>query len=646
MALTEKLRAIGDAVRAQNGSDETYTLDQMPEAIRRLSGKQLMLPGSIPEYVRQEVNRVAAQAWKYIHEDSIVFLAMSDGHYYGSEGTQSDGLKTNAGNIHAAMAMKALAYLLPVDFVAHLGDVAWGDKKTTPEVLKTQIDDFVAYIQEARAEMPVFLAIGNHDPGIYYHNVQTDGQVHTLPGAYLYDTFTAKSASADTVFGDPTYGGYCYRDFPDKKLRVFLMNTSDSIVKNQLDDGMLGSQRAWLANGLLELNSKSDATEWNWILLCHYPADYGGNMPLGELLKAYVEGENVTIIDENGVSKSADFSGHNGAKLIGQFHGHVHNFTSAKLSSYATGEAVQYDAWRVCIPNAQYNRENYYSTVGNYTDVDFSEPGTYTKTPDSEQDTSFVVNVIDPGERVIHSVCYGAGYDRTIGYGATEYFSIVADLKNVELDHDANAVVAGESYQAQLTWKEKYELSQIKVTMNGVDITAKAYDAGSISIGAVTGNVTITAVATRQYVCTNQVRLSQDSTGAVYNGGAGYKDGYALTSSGTEVDAGGFTVTGFMPIERGVTIRFGGSAFSDISEYGWRFACYNENFEFIHNRNGAAWINAGEIIQEDDTAVTWKPNDYTITQETKYCRISCRTGANTASVNGKDLIITFDELID
>lgn len=96
MALTEKLRAIGDAVRAQNGSNGTYTLGQLPEAIRKLSGNQLMLPGSIPEYVRQEVSRVAAQARKYIQEDSIVFLAMSDGHYYGSEGTQTDGLKTNA----------------------------------------------------------------------------------------------------------------------------------------------------------------------------------------------------------------------------------------------------------------------------------------------------------------------------------------------------------------------------------------------------------------------------------------------------------------------------------------------------------------------------------------------------------------------
>lgn len=36
----------------------------------------------------------------------------------------------------------------------------------------------------------------------------------------------------------------------------------------------------------------------------------------------------------------------------------------------ASGSPVQYDAWRMCIPNGQFNRENYYGEVGG---INFAE---------------------------------------------------------------------------------------------------------------------------------------------------------------------------------------------------------------------------------------------------------------------------------
>lgn len=658
MALTDKLRAIGDAIRAKNGSTDKYSLTQMPDAINALQNKDIMPPDTLPDYVRQEINRVATAVRNVITDDSIVFLAMSDGHFYGSEGTYSDGLKTNTGNIHAAMALKTLAYLLPVDFVAHLGDISWGDKKTTPEVLKTQIEDFVRYIHEARADLPIFLAIGNHDPGIYYHNAQTDGAVHTLPGEYMYNLFTAKSASENTVFGDTANGGYCYRDFPEKKLRVFLLNTSDSIIKNQSDDATLGSQRAWFANALLNLNGKADATEWSWILLCHYPADYGGTMPLSELLKAYVDGSSITIKDENGTSTTANFSGKNGAKMIAQFHGHVHNFKTAKLSSYATGSAIQYDAHRVCIPNAQYNRENYYSTVGKYTDINFAETVSYPKTPGTAKDTSFVVNVINPTEQVIHSICYGAGYDRAIGYGATVYYGITIDIPNGTVDNEATSIAEGETYSAIFTAKVGYTVESLSGTVGSVDLSTANFvriadgENGEhrwrIGIPDVSGDIYITGVVTKPLTYTNQVPISIDSSGAVYNG-LGYKDMYTLSSSGVERAATTqFTVTGFIPIKKGDVIRIGGSGASrDYAEYDTRLCFYDSSFGFKTVRNGDAWSAACALTTEADGTAVLTPNEYCYASDTAYVRISVRTNASgTSGANGKDLIITINEEID
>lgn len=169
MALTDKLTAIADAIREKSGKTDTMTLDTMAEEISNLSAEELITPSQLPDYVRQEIERVATEARKYITDDSIVFLAMSDGHYYADEGAYSEGLKTNTANEHAAMALKALTYLLPVDFVAHLGDFAWGASTTTPEIAKRQIEGFTKYIQEAKSDLPVFYCIGNHDPAIYYH---------------------------------------------------------------------------------------------------------------------------------------------------------------------------------------------------------------------------------------------------------------------------------------------------------------------------------------------------------------------------------------------------------------------------------------------------------------------------------------------
>jgi len=78
----------------------------------------------------------------------------------------------------------------------------------------------------------------------------------------------------------------------------------------------------------------------------------------------------------------------------------------------------------MAIPNAEYNRENYYygkssegSTDGLLWGIKFfqgtfateGEDGAYHKIPGTAQDVSFVVNVINPSEEMIYSFTYGAG---------------------------------------------------------------------------------------------------------------------------------------------------------------------------------------------------------------------------------------------
>lgn len=645
--VTPETLAEGVTAHAANGE----------KIVGTMSAADLIAHADIPAYVKSAALELAQKVKSVQTDDSITFLAMSDSHYYGAQGesgvdgyVDSNGVQTNESILHGAMAAKILAYAMNFDFMAHLGDATWGHKTTNSALLQSQIKGIFDLIREAHANIPCFHAIGNHDSGLYYHNQQiADGKtgVFTESGEYLFNTFTALSASDDTTFGGEEYGGYCYRDFADKKLRVFLLNTTERHVYDQTDYATLGSQRLWFASALTDLNSKSDADEWSIIVLSHYPADYGNTMPLSELLKAYVEGGSITISVEDGSSSTVSFAGANSAKFVAQFHGHVHNFVTSKLHSTATGSPVKFDAWRMCIPNGQYNRENYYTTVSG---INFAEDTTYTKTAGTASDTAFVVNVVIPSKQIIHSFCYGAGYDRTIGYGATTYYSVTRDLVNVTTDNTDSHMEEGESYTEIITVNSGCDMNTITVTMGGVDVSGSVVDGSQASTGKylinipeVTGNIVITAKAQARPNFTNLVPLSINTDGTDYNvDGDGYDNDTYIASDGALAAKTGYTSTGFIPVTAGAkTIRVAGDGISVDTEYT-RFAFYDSNFAlvacFAHKKLGSNDYYPVEV-DEAATVVTMQM-DGTNDQGKAgvYMRV-CTKG------DGADLIVTVNEEI-
>lgn len=80
------------------------------------------------------------------------------------------------------------------------------------------------------------------------------------------------------------------------------------------------------------------------------------------------------------------------------------------------------------------------------------------------------------------------------------YYTVTNTLSNVINSSSATSVQEGKVYGAVLTPAENYEISTVKITMGDVDITSTAYTAssGAIRISAVTGNIVITATATKQ----------------------------------------------------------------------------------------------------------------------------------------------------
>lgn len=509
-----------------------------------------------PDYVKTEAARVATAVRSVLKDDSIVSIKISDTHYVGDTATTTDNFQSDKSNIHACMAIKALAYLLPVDYIAHLGDVGAGTVMQNNTAHKKELTDYLQYFREAVGDIPMFVAIGNHDTAIYYHRGQTDGKIHTLPGDWLYDNFTSLSESDDTVISGEDVGGYCYRDFEGKKLRVFLLNTSEKLITNQIDHGASETQQLWVAQALKNLNEKTDAASWGFVVLSHYALDYGDAWRISKVFKAYTDGTSLTLD-----GTTVDFNNSNKAKFYAQFHGHFHCFKTDNLHCPTTNDPntmKPYDAWRLCTPNAGFNAENKYKDI-TYYGINFGEEKDYPKTPDAADDTSFVVDVVNPSEQTIHSFYYGAGYNRTVSLKGIIYYSISKNLTLVSVINESSATVEeGGSYTCEIVPRDNCTLESVVVTMGGNDVTASFYNpsTGMIHIPSVTGLVVITAIAKAPPVNLVTMATAIDGVtpfGEDYNGDGvadGYQKGMMLGSNGEYVGdeyAAGIT-TGWIPV--------------------------------------------------------------------------------------------------
>lgn len=579
----------------------------------------------VPAFVKTEALTVAEKVKAVLKSDSIVFLAVSDFHHAGE---QVDGWQTNinAGNLHACMALKALAYVLPeIDFACMLGDITFGSKTTTEALLKSQIAEINGWLDEAYKGIPQFRTVGNHDTGEY----------STLVGAeYLFSAIGKYCEGA--TYGSTEYG-YCYRDFADKKLRVICLNTceGETIGGESASYVCSPAQRLWFAQTLHDVGSKSDAASWSVLVLAHYPLDYGGTYPMSNIVKAYVEGGSTT---ENGTA--VNFNGHNAAKFVANVHGHNHCFQFGKLHSVANGQGTEFDAWRMCTPNACFYRNN--SGVTTIYGISFGDPAPYDKTAGTGKDTAFNINVLNPSEQAIYSFCYGAGIDRTIGYAATIYRSITNSLSHVSNSNAAVSVEDGAAYKATLTADSGYTMSNVVVKMGGTDITSTVYTAssGAISIASVTGDVVITAVATKVVTYTNLVPTAVDSSGA----SAPYTDGKYLGSNGGPSDMSGFVTTGFIPFDGGAehVYRIGGDGIA-WNTYGCRIAWYQANYSLkgspvSYEKIGSSIYYPSKV--EDANAAAAFSTDANVAPPNgaAFFRVS-------AKGSGANLIITLDQEI-
>lgn len=208
--------------------------------------------------------------------------------------------------------------------------------------------------------------------------------------------------------------------------------------------------------------------------------------------------------------------------------------------------------------------------------------------------------------------------------------TITYALTSAASSNTAAIVNDGDSYTTTLSANAGYALSTVTVTMGGTDITNTAYnaDTGIVSIASVTGDVVITAVAVISR--TDVLRQSIASDGSAYNGGTGYKSGYRLNSSGNEAAASGVYCSGFIPMTNAQTIEFEGislPAVSGVANSFYTIHFYNSAFTRIsksqyqaHDVFKTTSIGTGTTDDSGNYIKTFKP---TGVSGLAYIRFSC-----------------------
>lgn len=131
---------------------------------------------------------------------------------------------------------------------------------------------------------------------------------------------------------------------------------------------------------------------------------------------------------------------------------------------------------------------------------------------------------------VVSRLAYTDSYMETLGEETT-YYTVSNNLTNAASSNSAATVAEGESYSATITANSGYTLTNITVSMGGVDVTAEAVSGNQINIAAVTGNLVISASTAAQNAVTlnltgsNFSAYSSDANGAT---GAELSNGQSL----------------------------------------------------------------------------------------------------------------------
>ena len=414
---------------------------------------------------------------------------------------------------------------------------------------------------------------GNHDGAYGSEDINGDGQIsgstdyyiYNLTPGEVYDLVLRKTGLIDGVVFDESKNGY-YVDDNVSKVRYILVNTHYTDGAVNADGTAVNNIMRKIRVGQPQMNMVISALngipseDWTVIVGMHIPlaplSDSGPSADmvlLRDVLEAY-QGK-TTYTNTFGVAGEydylnidVDFTAAHGT-VVGAFCGHIHR------------DGV----------NTDYS----FPVVTSYSD-DTSATNIFGDVEDGTiQKHSFDVFTVNRNENIIYATKFGYGEDRVIGMG-NMFWRVFLSLDGANASNTEQVVEKNGSYTTTITAKAGYTIESVVVTMGGVDITADVYADGVITIGSVTGDVSITVASAVLYT-----NLADPTSEDWYSESHFINtDGEFLQTTAPYTET--LFVTNFIPVKKFDILRWKGINMEAlVSGYGCGIRCYDENKEFI-----------------------------------------------------------------
>lgn len=614
------LSDIADAIRAKNGSSGTYTPAEMAEAIEALSAASEIVDN--PEYFYAEAVDTAQKINSLRNAHTLVALFITDSHVY----TSSDNMQY----LDAQLAsMNAVAKMIKPDLVIHGGDMTNGSEAKATTIAFT--DHIVKCLREIGGNNTHIL-IGNHDGNTVQSSL--DNEEQRITEAEMLTMYRSWD-DGFTYAGSNYQGGnfYGYRDYNDIGLRVIRLHSYIEDIGNTSATGGMGGNWGYYADEVTWFTNVALNTNNAILIFCH--------QTLSPVLQGYAESQDIphrgmTIQQaiDNWLAADSDH------RCVGVVHGHVHWDLTAK--GKGTIQVIDHSTKNVISRTGTYGDffehgqcfANYLTTFGtadstptsSYRDVP-SDAIFRGRTYHQASQGLWTAVIVDTDAESISFVRFGAGPDRSYGYGLTVYHSVSNALTNATTSNAQTSIEDGASYTATITPTSGYTIDSVAVTMGGTDITATAYSNGVITIAAVTGDVSITVVASKPRVNLLPTALENDGS-SIYPTvthpsltTVGYASGYRIGSSGTESAASGKYLTGFIPVQLGDTVTLENIHANTAAQDNNYLAFYDSSFNLLAScsRYVYAWHSqSGNAILPDTVDGSGWLTSFTVTGTSTY----------------------------
>ena len=605
MALTDKLTAIANAIRAKDGSAATMTLDQMPEKITALSSNVAVEWHQCPELVRNYLANVVYDpddyTVSYIDEYAPATAVVSN---YKPIGKTIDGetYYNNVPNVSSPFATEnAAGTLKPLDALRWIktrenSAEAWNVRDLGGWACDGGTVKYGLLIRGGK------LAAADRTVLVEKLGVQHDLDLRGREGGGAGDEpEMAESPLGRDVWYTRTQQYAWYALTPVSSWQIYLRCVIDAVTHREpvYFHCTAGADRtgtlACVLEGMLGM-SQSDIDK-DYELTCFYS---------GTSSDSAARRRNET-----------DWTG-----LINAINAVPGDSFRDKCVHFAVGTCgmSMYDinAYRAAMIDGTPETLHWYQTITKNltgctisnaaTQVDYGEA--YTATIAAESGKTITSVVVKMGGVDITSTAYTADSGAiniakvtgavTITAAASVpsvTYNITRNLTNCASSNTANTIAEGASYTTTLSPTGTYKkLGAITVTMGGTDISASAVSGSTVSIASVTGNIVIT--------CAAEITNIIDTIGISANTRLSTSSGENRTQSGYAAIGANKDAASLIHLVADDTLRIKGASLPASNDNYSAIALHNADGTFntstyLHNGfswNGMTFNNVGDSV--------------------------------------------------